>query len=65
MAATLLSADDYIATGDTRSRWTELINGEVIMNNNPTIRHQEIVSHIHVELRMWMRQKVGRGRSPS
>jgi hypothetical protein len=33
MTATLLTADDYIATGDTRPRCTELINGEVIVNS--------------------------------
>jgi Uma2 family endonuclease len=64
MTATLLSADEYIATADSRSRWTELINGEVIVNN-PTIRHQEVVGHIHFELRSWMRAKTGRGRSPA
>jgi Uma2 family endonuclease len=64
MTATLLSADEYIATGDTRSRWTELINGEVIVNN-PTIRHQEVVGRIHFELRNWMGSKPGRGRSPA
>lgn len=63
MTATLLSADEYIATGDERSRWTELINGEVLVNN-PTIRHQEIVSHLHGELRAWIKSKPGRGRSP-
>ncbi len=64
MTATLLSANEYIATGDTRSRWTELISGEVIVNN-PTIRHQEVVGHIHFELRNWIRTKPGRGRSPA
>lgn len=64
MTAPLLCADEYIATGDKRSRWTELINGEVIVNN-PTIRHQEIVSYIHVELRIWMKAEPGRGRSPA
>ncbi len=63
MTATLLSADEYIATGDARSRWTELINGEVIVNN-PTIRHQELVSRIHYELMSWTKAKTGRGRSP-
>ena len=63
MTATLLSADEYIATGDERSRWTELINGEVLVNS-PTIRHQEIVSHLHGELRAWTKIKRGRGRSP-
>ena len=32
MTAKLFSADEYIATGDMHSRWTELINGEVIVN---------------------------------
>jgi Uma2 family endonuclease len=63
MTATLLTADEYIATGDSRPRWTELIDGEVYVNN-PTIRHQRIVSHIHVELVMWTRQQAGRGQSP-
>jgi Uma2 family endonuclease len=63
MTATLLTADEYIATGDTLPRWSQLINGEVIVSN-PTIRHQEIVSYIHVELVLWMRAKSGRGRSP-
>jgi Uma2 family endonuclease len=63
MSATLLTADEYIATGDARPRWTELIDGEVYVNS-PTIRHQRIVSHIHVELVMWTRQQAGRGQSP-
>jgi Uma2 family endonuclease len=63
MTATLLTADDYIATGDTRPRWTELINGEVVMNN-PTVRHQEAVTFIHVELVLWTRGGSGRGKSP-
>ena len=32
MTAKLFSADEYITTGDTRSRWTELINGKLIVN---------------------------------
>ncbi len=63
MTATLLSSDEYIATGDTRSRWTELINGEVIVNN-PTIRHQKLVSRIHYELMSWSLAEPGRGDSP-
>jgi Uma2 family endonuclease len=63
MTATLLTADEYIATGDTRPRWTELIDGEVFMTN-PTIRHQMIVSFIHFELMAWTRGQPGRGQSP-
>jgi Uma2 family endonuclease len=60
MTATLLTADEYIATGDTRPRWTELINGEVIVTN-PTIRHQQIVYFLQFELGLWIRQGSGRG----
>jgi hypothetical protein len=63
MTATLLTADDYIATGDTRPRWTELINGEVVVNN-PTICHQVTLSRIHLELMIWARGGPGRGTSP-
>jgi Uma2 family endonuclease len=63
MTATLLTADDYIATGDTRPRWTELINGEVVVNN-PTVRHQVTLSRIHLELMIWARGGPGRGTSP-
>lgn len=63
MTATLLSADEYITTGDTRPRWTELINGEVVVNN-PTRGHQKAVSFIHYELMHWTRSGVGRGESP-
>jgi Uma2 family endonuclease len=63
MTATLLTADDYIATGDTRPRWTELINGEVVMNN-PTVGHQVAVTFVHVELVLWTRGGPGRGTSP-
>ncbi len=63
MAATLFTADDYITTGDSRPRATELINGEVVMNN-PTVRHQSVVSFIHFELMLWTRGGAGRGKSP-
>jgi Uma2 family endonuclease len=62
MTATLLTADEYIATGNTRPRRTELINGEVIVDN-PTIRHQEIVSFIQFEIGLWIRNGTERGRT--
>jgi Uma2 family endonuclease len=63
MTATLLTADEYIATGDVRPRWTQLINGEVIVNN-PTIRHQMIVRYIEFAIESWTREQPGRGCSP-
>ncbi len=62
MTATLLTADEYIATGDTRPPRTELINGEVIVTN-PTIRHQEIVQHIQFHIRLWTLAGSNRGRT--
>ena len=64
MTATLLTADDYIATGETRPRWTELISGEVVVNN-PTIQHQTAVDFIHIELVLWTRGAPRRGVSPA
>jgi Uma2 family endonuclease len=63
MTATLLTADEYVATGESRPRWTELIDGEVFVTN-PTIRHQKTVSFIHFELMTWTRSQAGRGNSP-
>lgn len=63
MTATPLTADDYIATGESRPRWTELVNGEVVVNN-PTVRHHVAVSRIHFELMLWTRVGHGRGTSP-
>jgi Uma2 family endonuclease len=63
MTGTLLTADEYIATSDARPRWTQLVNGEVIMNN-PTIRHQKIVSFLHFQLMLWINAGRRRGESP-
>ncbi len=63
MTATPLTSDDYIATGETRPRSTELVNGEVVVNN-PTVRHQVAVSRIRFELMLWTRGGRGRGTSP-
>jgi Uma2 family endonuclease len=60
MTATLLTADEYIATGDTRPRWTELLNGEVIVNY-PSVRHQHIVHLISNRLFNWVEAGNGRG----
>jgi Uma2 family endonuclease len=63
MTATLLNADTYILSSDVLPRWTELIDGEVIVNY-PTIRHQSIVQFVQVELALWIRGGAGRGSSP-
>jgi Uma2 family endonuclease len=59
----LLSADEYLATGSTRSRWTELIDGEVRLLNSPAVRHQMVVSYIHFTLMTWIEQGADLGLS--
>ncbi len=60
---TLLTADEYLATGDERPRFTELINGEVIVNS-PTYRHQLLAARIRFLITMWCEAEPGRGESP-
>ena len=60
---TLLTADEYLATGDERPRFTELINGEVIMNS-PTLRHQRISAELRFLLQLWCKEAPDRGESP-
>jgi Uma2 family endonuclease len=59
----LLTADEYLATGDDRPRPTELINGEVIVNS-PTLRHQRIAARIRFLISLWCEAEPGRGESP-
>jgi Uma2 family endonuclease len=63
MTTTLLSAEEYFAMGDTLPRWTQLIQGEVIVSH-PRLRHQRLVSHIHVSIVNWSHQKPNRGECP-
>jgi Uma2 family endonuclease len=63
LTATLLTADQFIASGDRRHRWTELVNGEIVMTN-PTIRHQRIVQFIQFAILRWLEAAPGRGDSP-
>ena len=60
---TLLTADEYLATGDERPRFTELINGEVIVNT-PNLRHQRIAARVRFLLQLWCEESPGRGESP-
>ena len=59
----LMTADEYLATGDERPRSTELINGEVIVNT-PSLRHQRIGARIQFLLQLWCAEAPGRGESP-
>jgi Uma2 family endonuclease len=65
MSATVqhMSADHYLATGDTRPRRTELVSGEVCVNS-PRALHQLIISYLVVEITLWIRGGPGRGKVP-
>jgi Uma2 family endonuclease len=60
---TLLTADEYLATGDERPRFTELINGDVIVNT-PTFRHQRITARLRYLISAWCDAEAKRGESP-
>ena len=61
---TLLDANEYLATGDERARFTELINGEVHVMNTPNLRHQRIAAELQFLLTLWCKEKPGRGEVP-
>ena len=63
LPASTLTADEYLATGDERPRFTELINGAVIVNT-PNLRHQRIASELRGQLRDWIRNAPNRGEAP-
>jgi Uma2 family endonuclease len=56
-----INADEYFATADDRPRFTQLIDGEVIVNT-PTSRHQDLLGFIYLKLVMWAAEAEGRGK---
>lgn len=60
---TLLTADEYRATGDERPRFSELVDGVVIVNT-PNLRHQRIAARLRFLLQLWCEQAPARGESP-
>lgn len=65
VTAALMTADDYLASADTRPRWSELIDGEVSVMNNPGVRHQQIVAWLMYRLMAWCQSDRGSGISPA
>lgn len=59
---TRINADEYFATADDRPRFTQLIDGEVVVNT-PTSRHQDLLGFVYFELVAWTRGDAGRGRA--
>jgi Uma2 family endonuclease len=60
---TLLTADEYLTTGDERPRDCELINGDVIVNT-PTFRHQRLTARLRFLISVWCDAEAGRGEAP-
>jgi Uma2 family endonuclease len=59
----LLTADEYLATGDERPRFTELVNGDVIVNS-PNLRHQLLMTRIQFLINLWCERGEDRGIAP-
>jgi Uma2 family endonuclease len=55
-----LTADEYFAMADRLPRFTELIEGEVVVAS-PSVRHQHIAAEICFALKRWMQAAPGRG----
>ena len=58
-----ITADEYLATGDERPRYAELINGEVILST-PILRHQRVAAELRFLVTLWCKAAPGRGESP-
>jgi Uma2 family endonuclease len=55
-----ITADEYFAMADRLPRFTELIEGVVVVSG-PSYRHQHIVGEIYHQLRLWIAAGAGRG----
>ncbi len=55
-----MTADQYLALGDQLPRFTQLIEGEVVLNQ-PSVRHQRIAFEIALRVRAWIDASPGRG----
>jgi Uma2 family endonuclease len=57
---TRITADEYLAMEELEGRRTDLIDGEIVVNE-PTRWHQDAVKEIVLALGMWEREGTGRG----
>src|SRR5688572_8568357 len=55
-----LSAEQYFALADDLPRFTQLIDGEIVVAS-PTILHQQVLGSIYRHLAAWVDAKEGRG----
>jgi Uma2 family endonuclease len=57
-----MTAERFLATGDELPRRSQLIDGEVVVNE-PSARHQDLTGWLYVELAMWTRADEARGKA--
>ncbi|MEA2218918.1 MAG: hypothetical protein QOJ35_1544, partial [Solirubrobacteraceae bacterium] len=55
-----MTVAEYLETDFERPRWTNLIDGEVVVSQ-PTSRHQRVLRDLLFELTLWCRAAAGRG----
>ena len=59
---TRMTAAEYLAAGDGDERWTELIEGQIVVNE-PKLIHAGLQAAIAGELYAWAKSRKGRGLS--
>jgi Uma2 family endonuclease len=57
-----MTADEYLALADQLPRFTQLVDGEVVVSQ-PSLRHQDVVLEIALRIRQWVDAAPGRGRA--
>jgi len=60
VAASHMSASDYLATPESRPERTELVNGTVIVNE-PKLPHAHAQGTLYARIRWWVDEQPGRG----
>lgn len=56
-----VTADEYFAMADRLPPTAQLIDGEVVIVDSPSIRHQLVVGELYLRLRLWIAEAPGRG----
>lgn len=57
----ITTADQFLALGPRLPPTAQLVDGQVVIQNSPTIRHQHVVLEVAAHLRDWIRRAPGRG----
>ena len=54
--ATRMTYEEFMALPEEEGKHYELIEGELVLNPAPNLRHQTIVGNLHVEFRLYLRK---------